>query len=261
MPEYKIKLSAKPPFNVRFEESPGWFIIPRLGEKITWAIYEFADKKRLETTFTEVTGKASVHGIEGVEIVSIEENPVEANQIDGRNTVCRKFVAQLTDTHCRFLAESFTTKEGVKIYRTFLDGDNFNMSHGKDNCGNEVNLSEKGGVKKDGNNITCRKDKESADIVGRYDVEINGKAYDTVCYVDVEYYNTGIFAEQYIDRNGRTVLWRRFNKNDWNYKLYNEHYNFDGTKMWSEMFPENERATVNGEIYVHWYDCVTDYIL
>ena len=46
---------------------------------------------------------------------------------------------------------------------------------------------------------------------------------------------------------------RRFNKNDWAYKRYG--------KLWTEMLPENERLTVNGETYVHWYDCVSDYIL
>ena len=30
--------------------------------------------------------------------------------------------------------------------------------------------------------------------------------------------------------------------------------------MASEILPENERLTVNGETYVHWYDCVSDYI-
>jgi len=253
MPEYKITPLSEAPFNVKFEESPGWFIIPRLGEKITWAIYEFADKKRLETTFMEVVAKASIHGIDGVEITAIEENPIYANQIDGNKTVQRKFVAQLTDTHCRFLAEHSTTKEGVKIYRTFLDGDNFNMYHGKDNCGSEVNLTAKGNVIKDGDKIICKKDDDVADIVGRYIVEINGKSYDTVCLVDIEYYNKGVFSEQYIDKNGRTVLWRRFNKNDWQFNNYKI--------LWNEKLPENEQVTINGELYVHWYDCITDYIL
>ena len=63
----------------------------------------------------------------------------------------------------------------------------------------------------------------------------------------------GVVTEQYIDQNGHTVLWRRFNRNDWANKRYG--------KLWTEMFPDNERITVNGEIYVHWYDCITDYIL
>ena len=34
-----------------------------------------------------------------------------------------------------------------------------------------------------------------------------------------------------------------------------------GGKPWSEQLPHNERITINGETYVHWYDCISDYIL
>ena len=257
MPEYKIKLSAEKPFGAKWEELPGWFAIPKLGEKLTWAIYEFADKKRRETISMQATGKAIVHGIEGVEISTAEINPIENTDVKHGFVI-----AQLTDTHCRVLAETHMTDVNVKKYITFLDGEDFlsQWGFGEDNCGKEINLIAKGKIKKKGNNFTCEKEKYLMDIVGRYDVEINGKIYDTVCLVGLEFENNGIFSEQYIDKNGRTVLWRRFNKNDWNYKRYNEHYSFDGNKLWSEMFPENEQITINGEIYVHWYDCITDYI-
>jgi len=258
MPEYKITPSEKEPFDVRCEESPGWFIIPKLGEKITWAMYDFPERNRTETCSMEVISKAMVHGIEGVEIVSLEENPMDANQTDGNKSVERKFVAQLTDTHCRFLAESFTNNDGVKIYHTFLDGEEFNMYCGENNCGDEVNLTPKGIIQRNGNIIISQNNEPATDIVGRYSVEINGKTYDTVCLLDFSVYNPPVFAEKYIDKNGRTVLWRRFNKNDWKIERYNEHFKRNGN--WSDMFPENEQITVNGEIYVHWYDCLTDYI-
>lgn len=82
---------------------------------------------------------------------------------------------------------------------------------------------------------------------------IGGRRYDTVCVMDIETYNCGVVSEQYLDINGRTILWRRFNKNDWAYKRYG--------KLWTEMLPENDRLDINGETYVHWYDCITDYIL
>ena len=266
MPEYKITPSGKAPFNVKWEETMGWFIVPKLGEKITWAMYDFPERNRTEICYMEVTGKARVHGIEGVEITAVEENPMEANQTDDNKTVERRFVAQLTDTYCRFLAQ-IHTENGVKRYHTFLDGDDFipNWGFGEDSCGKEVNLTSKGIIKKVGNAITCKDNMQNEkigaimDVAGRYDVEINGKTYDTVCLVDIELYNPGVLAEQYIDKNGKTVLWRRFNKNDWNCKRYNEHFNCKD-KFWNEMLPDNEQMTVNGEIYVHWYDCLTDYI-
>ena len=92
------------------------------------------------------------------------------------------------------------------------------------------------------------------DVVGRYDVTIAGKTYDTVCVLDVSTYNNGVVSEQFLDKNGRTILWRRFNKNDWHIERY-------GGKLWSEQLPENDRLIVDGETYVQWYDCITDYVV
>lgn len=91
------------------------------------------------------------------------------------------------------------------------------------------------------------------DATGRYTVAINGKTYDTVCVVDCYTYADGVVSEQFIDRSGRTVLWRRFNRDDWAIERYGI--------PWSKRLPDNERLTVNGRLYVHWYDCITDHIL
>ena len=128
-----------------------------------------------------------------------------------------------------------------------------NWGFGEDNCGNETNLSPKGDIKREGNMITSLDKDFLLDIVGRYTVTINGKSYDTVCVMDIETYNAGAVSEQFLDRNGRTILWRRFNRNNWAYDRYG--------KLWSEMLPENEQLIVNGQIYVQWYDCVTEYIV
>ena len=60
-------------------------------------------------------------------------------------------------------------------------------------------------------------------------------------------------SEQFLDQNGRTILWRRYNRNDWAMDRYG--------KPWTELLPHNACLTVNGETYVEWYDCITDYIL
>lgn len=98
------------------------------------------------------------------------------------------------------------------------------------------------------------KDKEFLlDVVGRYKATMGGKVYDTVCIIDIETYNESALSEQFVDENGRTILWRRFNRDDWAMDRY--------SKPWSQLLPENERMLVSGETYVHWYDCITDYIL
>ena len=250
LPEYKIEKSENPPFDVKCEELMGWFLVPKLGEKLTWGMYDIPSRKCSYVYDMKVIGRARVHGIEGVELTAREASCSDKNDVTDHT-----FIAQLTDTHCRYLAT--VRKEGdLKDYLTFLDGDEFllNWGFGEDNCGSETNLSQKGEIRRDGNDVTSAKDKEFLlDIVGRYTVTINGKNYDTVCVMEVEKYNCGVVTERYLDRKGRTVLWRRFNRDDWAIELYK--------KTWCEQLPTNERLTVNGITYVHWYDCITDYIL
>ena len=224
----------------------GWFIVPRLGEKLTWAMYDFPEKRRTECCYLQVVGKAEVHGIEGVEIVATEYDPMECNRADRQNPVERRLIAQLTDTHCRLLAESHT-QGGIKRCYTFLDGDAFlnNWGFGEDNCGNEIHLLPKGDITRDGNNITAKDKPFLLDVVGRYTVTIGQKRYDTVCVVDIETYNEGVASEQYIDQNGKTVLWRRYNRDDESWGMQRN------GKPWSELFPENERITINGVRLYH----------
>ncbi len=254
LPEFKIVKTEKPPFPVKWEEIMGWFLVPREGEVLSWAMYDMPHKSIGEICEMKVIGKAEVHGIEGVEIQAVETNPMGCNSAGGQTKVERCFVAQLTDTHCRLLAESHL-EDGVKRYYTFLDGDAFfsNWGFGEDNCGNETNIVHKGDiVLNDGEYIT--KDKEFLlDVVGRYDVTVNGRTYDTICVMDCYTYIDGAASLQYIDKNGKTVLWRRFNRNDWAFSRYN--------KLWTEMLPESDRIIVNDQTYVNWYDCITSYIL
>lgn len=249
LPEYKIEKLDKKTFSLKWEELMGWFLIPKLNEKLSWGIYDLPSRKCDYVYDMKVSGKAAVHGIEGVEILADEyqfSKPEEKS--------VRGFVAQLTDTHSRFLATSYMA-DGVKNYVTFLDGEQFveNWGYGEDNCGNETNLSSKGIITKEDARISFQNQNPILDIVGRYKITICGKVYDTVCVIDIGSYNQGVLSEQYLDKNGRTVLWRRFNKDDWHLDRYK--------KLWSEQLPENERLCVNGDTYVHWYDCITDYIV
>ena len=255
IPDYTIERLDAEPFSVRWEELQGWLIVPRVGQKLTWGMYDFPERKRTEYTEMEVIGKAEVHGIEGVEVVAMQFDPADYYRTGALDRVERRFVAQLTDTHSRYLAETHM-EDGVRKCYTFLDGEAFlnNWGFGEDNCGNEVDLHPKGLLHREGNCVTGTIPREVVDVVGRYRVTIGGKSYDTVCVMDIECYNDAVASEQYVDQNGRTVLWRRFNRDDWAIDRF-------GGKPWSEKFPDNERITINGETYVHWYDCISDYIL
>ncbi|MBQ4354556.1 MAG: RNA polymerase sigma factor, partial [Clostridia bacterium] len=249
IPKYTIEASAEAPFSVKWEELMGWFLVPKLGEKLSWGMYDIPSRKCSYIYDMQVTGKAKVHGIEGVELTAREASYSKKDEV-----VNRTFVAQLTDTHCRYLA-TLRNDGDVRNYITFLDGDEFmpNWGFGEDNCGNETNLTVKGDIHRTGNEVTSADKAFLLDIVGRYTVTIGGKSYDTVCVMDVETYNCGVVSEQFLDKDGKTILWRRYNRDDWAIDHYKQ--------LWSEQLPENERITVNGVTYVHWYDCITDYIL
>lgn len=256
LPEYTITPSNRPPFPCKWEELMGWFIVPRLGEKLSWAMYDFPARLRTEEDHLHVVGRALVHGIEGVEIEVETLDPMSNNQTGDDNAyVQRSFVAQLTDSHCRILSETHC-QGGLKQMFTFLDGDAFldNWGFGPDNRGNETHLVPQGLITRDGNVITTRDgQRELMDVVGRYNISIGGRCHDTICVIMHEAYMGGMVSEQFIDQHGRTVLWRRFNADDW--KI--EHYG----RKWTELLPDSETLIINGKTYVHWYDCITSYIL
>lgn len=249
IPEYKIEASAKAPFSVKWEELMGWFLIPKLGEKLSWGMYDIPSRKCSHVYDMQVIGKAMVHGIEGVELTAREASYSDKNEV-----INRTFVAQITETHCRYLA-TLRNEGDIRRYLTFLDGDEFmlNWGFGEENCGNETNLTVKGDIQRTGTAVTTIDKDFLLDIVGRYTVTIGKKSYDTVCVMNIETYDCGVISEQFLDKDGKTILWRRYNRNDWAIDRYK--------KLWSEQLPENDRLIVNGTTYVHWYDCMTDYIL
>lgn len=255
LPEYTIIPSGEPTFSVNYPELLGWFIVPRVGERVRWGMYHDPDRRRTMHAELEVTGKAQIHGLEGVKIQVKEYDPAPSEQLDAQNPVERILYGQLTDTHSRILAECHK-KQGMEELYTFLDGEEFtkNWGFGPDNQGFPIQLQPQGILKKDGNAVEVWKPEEwKCDIAGRYTVTIGGRQFDTVLLLDVECYDKGVLTETYVDQNGRTVLWRRFNRDDWAISHFRQ--------RWSELLPENEQLTVDDTLYVHWYDCITDYIL
>lgn len=248
LPVYTIKSSDKISDFVILNELQGLSIVPELNERSSWGIYDYQTGKCREYSYVEVVGKAQVHGIDGVEISS------------ERFDVCRneksriQFIAQKTDTHIRYLSESHM-ENGIRKCYTFLDGDIFmnNWGFGEDNMGIPVKIIKSGIIERSGETVICQTEVKAIDIVGDFVVKINGKKYDTVCVMILGHFNGAVAIEQYIDKNGRTVLWRRFNRDDWAFSR--------NKKLWSELLPENERLLINGKTYVHWCDSITDYIL
>ena len=247
LPAYTIEKSELPPFEVIHEELPGMFVIPRIGEALAFAMYDMPSRKQNGVYQLKTDKKVILHGVEGI---SIQKNYNEDAIVDDSIVF-----AQLTDTHCKYLGGISRNENGGEKITTFLDPDfDEYFGIGENNCGFPTHRKEEGVITKANAELIIPTEKDASDIVGRFRITFNGAVYDTIRLIDYENSNQGgMLSEYFIDKNGRTVLWRRFNRNDWAFKRYG--------KLWTEMLPENETLTVNGETYVHWYDCITDYIL
>jgi len=248
LPDYTITRSIEAPFAVRHEELAGMLIVPKCGEQLSFGMYDFP-QKRLSGYYTmRVTGRVEIHGICGVEIRSAYH---EQGKCVEENTI----FAQLTEQFCRYLGGVSVDETGLRRIVTFLD-DGFAEAYaiGQNNCGFPVARSPQGLIAERDEKLMVKLDDDVSDVVGRYSIRLGNKTYDTIRVVDIQLTkDSAMLCEYYLDRAGRTVLWRRFNRDDWALARYG--------RPWTEQLPDNERLTVNGETYVHWYDCITEYIL
>ena len=242
IPEIKIKKSDKKPFSVRFEEIAGWLITPRVGEKSNFAFYDDPNRILTGVSKMECIRNAEIHGIPCVQ-VEVEE--YEENKINKRTLFLR-----MTETHCMYIAEMII-RNGTFYFGSFMDDEWLERYEvGENNCGREIFQEQRGIITVDIKGNFIVKKEETPDIIGRYTVCIGSRIFDTVALVTSE---SGIFVIQYIDENGKTILFRRYNKDDWKLERY--------IQKWTDKLPDSETFKVNSEKYVHWYDCIADYVL
>ncbi len=226
------------------DEVRGWFIIPKLGERSEFAVYDTLTGDRICCIEAEATNKAKVHNIEGVEFA--------ANTFRADGTVKKtQIVAQLSDTCCNFLSY-FDTNGDVKRYTTFYD--DAVAGYDVNDFGSETHIKQESFAKRDDNdkyivNFGVR----ARGVVGRYEVNINGKVFDTVCVANVDATRNNELIEQYIDKNGRTILQREFMSDSMMMK------NGMHIGMKSDIFPYSVK--VNGNDYVCESIAVTDFAI
>ena len=258
LPPYEVRWTNEAPFPVVWEEMMGWGIVPRLGETLVWGMYDLPSRKLDVAYDMAVTGKARVHGLEGVQFTTrvIEPKPeLQAGDLmigpvteSGAQEEVWTFVGQLQDGYTRFLSAE-RAEDGVRTLTTFLDGDEFmaNWGFGEDNRGNSVHPTPRGLILRDGDDYTAAP-ADALDVVGRCQLTLGGKITDCIAIMDLSAAKEGVASLQFLNRDGRTLLWQRYNRDDWELGRYG--------KRWTELLPENERITINRETFVHWYDCL-----
>ncbi len=233
LPDITITRMEAEPFEVICTQDMGYFISPVLGEKCVFANYDFNSGGRLEKVSEEkayAANKAMIHGIECVEIVFDDEKRAMSHFM------------RLTDTHLQMTA--FMSKRrsgGIMHIHTFLDDEFFGKwGFGENNCGEEILRKPRGIIRENTHDhfVTDKVEEHNLDVCGRFRVSVGDKVYDTVRSV---YFNTfGEYAENYIARDGRIVLFRRFDRIDNN----NEN---------------RSKVFINGELYEHISSSIADY--
>lgn len=258
LPPYEVRWKNEAPFPVVWEEMLGWGIVPRLGETLVWGMYDLPGRKLDVAYDMAVTGRARVHGLEGVAFTArvVEPKPeLQAGDLmigpvaeSGAKEETWTFVGQLKDGYTRFLSAE-REEDGVRTLTTFLDGEAFmaNWGFGEDNRGNPTHLTARGLIRREGEDYTARRG-DALDVVGRCRLTLDGKEHDCIAVMDLSSAGEGVISLQFLNREGRTVLWQRYNRDDWELSRYG--------KRWSVLLPENDRITVDGQTYVHWYDCL-----
>jgi len=100
-------------------------------------------------------------------------------------------------------------------------------------------------------------DQTAMSPVGAYDVSVAGGTWRCLRVIHQE---SGALVEAYVNEEGRTVLWRRYNAApEWSLDRVKgsypkgsvEHLKAAGSHI----------VVYNGIEYVHWYDCMTDIVL
>ena len=247
-PTITIEKIDEPEFEVRCMQDIGYFIRPILGNKVKFADYNFSvypEMKKGGEVEVTVEGRASIHGIDCVEVkVQMTVHSY-------------KYYLRETEDYIQTLAAWEEDAQGVKKLSTFLDDDFWAFwGIGEDNCGEAI-LKKHGGyiqMQEDGSLYKEHIEAHNYDIVGRYKVTIGNQTYDTIRQI---YFNQhDELVENYISREGKNILFRRFNKYNWNVGKDGEY-----TKPWTQMLPDTDRVVLNGEVYVHWYNCLPDYVI
>jgi len=242
MPELKIVKANEPPFKVKYEEISGWLLIPRVGEKSSFAFYDDPDKRLTGVNKMECVREAVVHGIPCVQ--------VDVEETEGEKTTKHTKFMRLTETHASYVAE-MRVKDNSFYFGSFYD-DEWLLRYevGENNIGREIHQEAKGVAVLNSDDTIIVSKEECADIMGRYNVQVGSRSFDTVAILEI---CEGIMIILYVDQNGRTVLFRRYNRFNWKTDRYKE--------LWTEKLPDSEVLIVNDDKYIHWYDCISDYVL
>jgi RNA polymerase sigma factor (sigma-70 family) len=241
LPATRPLISIKPldgvSFEVDFQEDPWHFALLEVGSQTQWASYDPPDWRRTSVCNTEVLGKAVVHGEACLEI--------RADQYENglwRENATRHYV-QVGDQFIKYLAV-MSRQTDIPHLNTFLD-EHFHLIWGQRT---PRFWTDDGRFQVVAENRLVTVAPHQAGGLGYFAVTIGEKVFPCLRVLDTEWAtgSDGILVEAYLTQEGRTVLFRRYNGEAWR-----------PASNWLKAAENNQRLTLDGVTYIHWYDCLS----
>ena len=206
-------------------------------------------------SYMAVAREAEVHGEEGCEIEMLEWGPSESAWKPGYT-----HYARLAENTVQWLATAHLRK-GKRILSTFLD-EGFEADWGE----SSRLLEDSGRLPRndDGTySLQVRPAGGAQDTIGSglFRVRVGNREF--ICLRVVYLYaksreanqlERDILAECFYTESDQLVLFRRYNGRLW----ATESSGTKDRRPWDERFPSSLRVVINGAVFVHWYDCLTD---
>jgi len=249
-PAIAILPSRAKPFAVDCRELRWWFVIPEVGQAASAAWYDPPNWELSSFQESHAVRPARIHDLDCVEM---EVNECPAAEPSTRGQVHWLMYGRLTDDKAQWLA-TLRVVDGKRVLYTFLD-EGFEEDWGEA----PRRLEDRGAyVRQQDGSFKRSRRRASAEATGAgvFRVRIADRSFTCLRVLDVGTVpsETGILVEAYVNREGRTVLFRRYNGRLW---AIGGESGYDGAP-WDERFPGHQRIVIDGVTFVHWYDCLTD---
>ena len=246
-PAISIEKSSVPFFNVKCEEQS--FIIPRVGNECAEATYRYPEKKLVIVSHCYVPKYCQVHDVSGVKICRdtylVKHKKLHKNE--------RIWFAQLTDEYIRNLGTIFDDGNGEEPTQvtTFLEESYDILVNGNDRVFGIPVLIQENAAEESENGYTVAEENVRY-TCGVWNVTIGSRAFETIKCIMVQ---NDSCEQTYIDRNGRVVLLCQYERSQ----------NIVSDKYYSEndlaAMKKNAVIYVNGDMYMHTEDRISEYVL
>jgi len=250
-PALRVEPLDEPAPELHWRELRNYFTLlePQLGDRAMWAIYDPPDWHLANLSDVRAVGQVRLHGVEGLELVEDEYDHERGWQCERHST----FVAA-SEGRGRWLGHERVVN-GVRVVHTFLD------PYFEEDWGSfPTTLRDTGRfARQPDGSLAQRHGPDDGDdlsgVLGMARVTVGDRQFDCVHVLQVppEPTDSDSLMESFVRLDdGRLIACRRYNGRFWGHG--NKRYADRGP--WDEYLPQAQQLTVDGIVFVHWYDCL-----